>query len=101
MTEQMDLFNIFNLPQIEEEKVEVIEEVEVKEENEPVKLYVGDKVRLDTKQVDNDDMLYFEYYKPKTLDNIGTVLEVENNLIFVDFKGDRVLLKLNELIVVG
>lgn len=105
MTEQLDLFSTFNEvhhPQVEEVLNEKILKPNISDPIFDVTVNVNDKIRIKVSEIDSDDMLYFEYYKPKFLDEMLTVEKIlANGSYLVSYKGDTVILKHNEVEIVG
>ena len=93
MFEQLDLLSLIDdLPQGEQE-------IESSPKDD-VKIYIGCKIKLNVNEIDEDDLLYFEYYKPNSLISTGIVQDIQNGLFNVKFGNESVLLKKNELIKV-
>ena len=85
--EELGQLTIFDLPQVQQEAV--VDEGDL--------LKIGDKVRCIIDVSESEAYYYLKYYYPNALTNIGEVVEIEGNVIYVRFKGEIVQLERHQV----
>ena len=71
---------------------------DVEEEEEKEEFFIGQKVLITLKRMDEESKNYFKYYYPGVISKEGYITEIRGNQVEVFVEGDHIQMRKDELI---